>query len=472
MERKFAMKTTSLCLLHQTPTSLLTTTETKLKVLVNLSFLIKETIVALKKFQEKNFEKFDPHVGETSCQIRAYMLFLLQLRLNNKSYVNTLKKEIKKLEVLHKIAMQQAIDFQVVLDQKNNRNNTHLFNHQELQTFLRDRDLVFTISDEAIFLMQSYFLTKFKGKMIYGDSYIDHKKICQEMQIARKLSKKIVHYYQSQVAKSSTQFIFNLLHDLSTCYDLSFILRKLNYRDDDARSVLPCYPVIKIILQHMLKNQCPMLIIAKRQFQETKHDYICLLFEPQQASNNYQLTLAIKEKITIQHYLLNKACVVVEGLTIYKTRSIIESKNQFIKRFLAVGLINAILANMANHPQFSGHKLKTASSNPYKDLLPTEQNNPSLKYETTSNYIAYNSINNEAYALFRAEEELLNMKSYGEKIGCCEINPSLFFIRHISCNNVGTQIARIYETAFENNYAIYDMENLSKNHENYDSFIV
>lgn len=465
------MKTNSLCLLHQAPTTLLTTTEMKLKVLVNLSYCVRETVIALKKFQERNFTQFDPHVGETSCQIRAYMMFLLQLRLNDKNYVNTLQKEIKKLEVLHRIAIQQIADFQLALNQKNNRNNTQLFNHEKLHAFLQDKNLVFTLSSEAKFLMQAYFLTKFKGKTLYGDSYIDHEKICQDMQIARKLSKKLVHHYQSQVAESSIQFIFDLLRDLPECYELNFILKQLNYRDDDDRSVLPCYPVIKAMLQHMLKNQCSVLIVAKRQFQETEYDHVCLLFEPSQLGNDYQLVLTIKEELTLQGYLLNKACIVIEGLVTYKPHHIIENKKQFVNRFLTVGLIKVILANMANHPQFSGHKLNPASYNPYKVLL-SEQNNFPLKYEATNNCIAYSGINDEAYIIYHAEEELLEMKLWGEEVGCCEANPSLFFIRHIFCNSVGEQIAQTYGAVFEDSRTVYSVESLTRIHEAYDSLAV
>jgi hypothetical protein len=307
------MKTTSLCLLHQEPTALLTTTEMKLKVLVNLSYFIKEAVIALKTFQERKFEKFDPHVGETSCQIRAYMMFLLQSKLRDKNYVSILKKELKKLEALHRLAMQQIVDFQLVLNQKNNRHTSNVFNHEELRAFLQAKHLVFTLSDDAKFLMQSYFLTKFKGKTLAGDSYIDHEKICQEMNISKKLSRKIVHYYQTQLAGNSTDFIFKLLTDLPEYYNLSFTLKKLNFKDDDERSVLPCYLVIKILLQHMIKQECPILIVAKRQYHENEHDTVCLLFEPQQASSDYYLALNIDDNAVMQSYLMYKPCMVIES---------------------------------------------------------------------------------------------------------------------------------------------------------------
>lgn len=464
VEGEFAMKSNSLCLLHQEPNALLTTIEVKLKVLLNLNFFIRETIIALKAFLERDFTQFDPHVGETSCQIRAYMVFLLQAKLSERSYLSNLKNEIKKLEVVHRVAIQQIVDFQLALNSKNNRT---LFNQEELQNFLQDRSLIFSLSDEAVFLMRSYFLTRFKSKTICGDSYINYEKICQDMQITRKLSKKLVRYYQLQLAKNSTQFIFNLLHDLPEFYDLSSILSYLNYADDNNRLVLPCYPVVKIILQHMLKNQCPVLILVERQLSESECDHVCLLFEPNQACNDYQLVLTIKDRMILQSYLLNKACIIIEGLTIYKAKSLKESKSQFINRLLTVGLINIILANMANHPQFPGNKLNAISQNPYKDLLSSKSNYLSLSYVSVNNRTASRRINSKEHILHH-QEKFLEMKSYGEEIGCCDSNPSLFFMKHVFCNNAQAQVAQVYKTEFDDSYNIHSLSSVN---ETYDSLL-
>jgi hypothetical protein len=97
---------------------------------------------------------------------------------------------------------------------------------------------------------------------------------------------------------------------------------------------------------------------------------------------------------------------------------------------------------MASHPQYSGHKLNPLSYNPYKHLL-AEQNTISPKCEEANNHVVYPNLNDQTYAAYQLEEELLEMKHYAEHIGCCENNSSLLFMRHIYCDIVRNQKAHI-----------------------------
>lgn len=425
------MTITSLALLYQEQNSLLTTAELKVKVLKNLCFFLQELVNALKSFYlKKEIDKFDPHVGETSCQIRAYINFLLFNKTNQPDFLSKLKKEIQGLEALYKLATKELKKLNLMENSKKKLSST-----EELKNFLNRRNLVFLLSEETLFLMQSYFLTRFKEQTINGDSYINHDKISLEMAESRKFSKKIVHYYQSKVAKFSTNFIFGLLKAIPEYTGFEIILKSLNYNDDDGRSVLPCFITMKIMLKHMLVNNCPVLIKIKRLCQKEEYDDVHLLFEPDNTKQDYKLMHDLSNTLKIQAKLFDKPCVIIEGIVEYVHKNFVERKEFFVDRFKTVGIIKIILSNMANHPQFSGTRLAAYSYNPYLSLI--QQIKDSVKSQANDNeIIKSNEFNKQINCIKLVESELINMKRYGKHLGCCEEKPSLFFIKHIYSDKI------------------------------------
>lgn len=411
------MNSTSLCLLHQDPTTLLTTAEMKKKILHNLSFIINEIISALQAFSTNQLSKFDPHVGETACQIRAYMVFLFRLKLNDPYFSCKLRYEITKMQALDKLVINEINNFHFLLNKNICSKDEGLHSHIKICDFLTDRNLVFPLSFEIKFLLLCYFLTRFKDYTDGGDHITCYERICHEMQISRKLSKKIVRHYQIQLANISTQFILDLSQNNINQTTFTLALKHLTLKDDDERSVLPCYLVMKVLLQSMLTNKCPILIEVQRQHELSKIDHIHLIFFPNSSSSDYSFHPDSPGNLN------HLPCVVIQGLTIYESACKQETKEQFISRFTNIGLIKIVLANMANHPQFSGNRLKDLIYNPYKTMLSN----------VGSTDLVYN-----------LESELFDMRNYGQTVGCCETHPSLFFIRHIFCNTIGEQINKTY----------------------------
>ncbi len=84
---------------------------------------------------------------------------------------------------------------------------------------------------------------------------------------------------------------------------------------------------------------------------------------------------------------------------------------------------------MAHHPQYTGAVLRHLATNPYADLL--NNNFSGMAQEVRAAYLQFTE--DEIYQKCNA---LKNMQKYAERIGCCEINQSLFFIKHIYCGNV------------------------------------
>ncbi len=110
------MKLTSLCFLHQARQSLLTTCEMKIKILHLIAFFTKTAIDALNNFYfKKDFSKFDPHVGETLCQIRAYKIVMLSSKVRDKVKLIAVQSEIKRLGSFYRLTKERLAFFQMEL---------------------------------------------------------------------------------------------------------------------------------------------------------------------------------------------------------------------------------------------------------------------------------------------------------------------------------------------------------------------
>jgi len=79
------------------------------------------------------------------------------------------------------------------------------------------------------------------------------------------------------------------------------------------------------------------------------------------------------------------------------------------------------MSNMAAHRQYSGKKLSPMSENPF-----------SFAKESSDNEISKNAAH--------LEHGLYAMQEHAKKLGCTSQNYSLFFIRHIFCDNLLRQI--------------------------------
>ncbi|CAN5218617.1 hypothetical protein BH10PSE19_BH10PSE19_02870 [soil metagenome] len=429
------MRITSLCLLHQSPDALLTTYEMQVKVLHLMASLIKVTIDSLHCFYlKKDLSKFDPHVGETLCQIRAYQVLVLSKHTRNKFCLFTVRNEIKRLKKIYALAKQKIHLFQTLLHSGNSEQQKAISKHKRLDLFLNEMGLVFSLSKGTYFISQAYFLTIFKITMEDGSTGIDYDKICHAIGIPKKLAKKIVHFFQSNLAKLSTEFILNLSTGLPNHKDFIAINNDLKYSDDDERIVLPCYTATKILLSDAQKNGEPILLCVKRQDQyNNEYDSLFLLFDSSE-NNNFKLR-------TISAESLETPCLIIHGVSIYKDITEIDSKANFTKRLMNTGLSNVILSNMAYHPQYSGKKLRHLSFNPFIDLLKEKFEQPVIQKICNGDNFSYQVLNEEIRLIKALEMELLSMKQFAEENGCSESNKSLFFIRHIFC---GTPTSQLY----------------------------
>lgn len=428
------MNTSNITLLHQEPTALLTTYESKLKILQLFERLTSFTIDAISLFFFKNDRsKFDPHVGETLCQIRAYRVLILSTQID-KGII-----EKKQIELLKLKAIFKRIKIEIEALRKtwnlNEKSKRLLSSSVSLHSFIQNKYLEIDLSASTLYLMKAYFLTHFKKTSCNGDTYIDHELICKDLNITRKLSKKLVRYYQLGLAQDTTPFIFGLSSNLDQQNDnVGALIKNMRRFDDDDREVLPCYLATKIILSDMRMKRNNILLIVERQQEGVTYDYISVLFVSTEEG-------VFKAK-SFNELSPQTPVFVINGIS-EKTRN--EDKHEFIGRLLGVGFINLVLLNMAHHPQYSGCKLNQVSFDPFQQLLNQKyQDLANLDSNDVNYFVEYERIYTEINIAEAGQYELLKMKKISENIGCCEKNKSLFFIRHIFCDIFQNQFNHIH----------------------------
>src|ERR1700722_12470103 len=92
-------KTKLLDLIPQSSETILPNLDSSIKIIELMNYSIREAKNALKIFFfDKMFNLFDPHVGEASCQIRAYYFILLHYQ--SISYKNWVLNTVNKLNKL------------------------------------------------------------------------------------------------------------------------------------------------------------------------------------------------------------------------------------------------------------------------------------------------------------------------------------------------------------------------------------
>ncbi|MFT3742274.1 MAG: hypothetical protein QM752_06370 [Gammaproteobacteria bacterium] len=373
----------------------------KINVIGLLSFFLMTIADSCYEFyNRKNLYKFDPHIGDTLCQIRAYQIFLISRNQNNyfKSY-NTFmyqelnKKCLNKLENLRNLAKDFFGSYNKELDKP-----------ETLKDFLTKQDMIFEVPSNILFLLQSYILTNFSIIDNTGISRgIDYEKFCNTAKSSRTFAKNTMHYFQKNISKLSCQFIYDISSEIPQYTNRKEILFNLQIVDQDKRYILPCFEVTKIILEHCLKNNI-FLVLSVEGIGN-------FLYHPNKSLTDFDLC----KNSDIDDF--KRSSIVIKGISKinnYKFSSF------FLEKLNQIGLKNVILLNMAKHRQYSSKLF----DNPYRELL--EKNSISLEnYER----------------ILKMEQEYAEALNLAMKLGCCLDNYETFLIRHIYCDIIDNLIS-------------------------------
>lgn len=408
-------------LFHQKSDSVLKNRSSKIKSISIMLSIYNESIEALENFYKENLSFFDAQVGETSCQMRAYKILLLNTTNNeffSKSIIkSTLASLIRKKEILVKLLS----DFCKTLKDKSGHYDKYLDKPISLYNFFEKTDILIELNQDILFIIQCYILTKYAVRDVNSiPMAIDYNKIGKIFNISNTQSKLLIHKYQKNIAESSCKFIFNLTEQIFSKESFFCnVLSNFNKIAEEQRPVLPAYYSSKIILTHAKKTLKPILLVVNRYYRENYLDTTHLLFVPNSSGN----FICKNENLS---FYKNISCLVIKGEAKFENINNIENSDVYKNRLSQMGIERLVLYNMAKHPQYTGNRLASLSDNPFKCF-------------DQDNSIFFRSHLKE---LTNLEKELLEYKACAEQYGCCMMYKNLFFLKHIFCDLVYNHLDR------------------------------
>lgn len=395
------MQISSLSLLPQSPKTQMPTHLKFTKVLMLLKFFTTHALQTFNNFYiHKNLCVFDPHVGDTACQIRAYQMILLQSE-RYKCEQNMVKNKISSLkEILGRL--ESDFNFYKKLDTTRQTSFDH---YTTLETFIFEKNYHFELTELEMFLIQSFILTKYKTLSKENGPIINYNLLMEDLDVSKHTARCLVHKYQRDISKYSCDFIFSLSDKLPSPPISKNILEKLKHSDDEGRTVLPCYWVMQIIVAHMKSFLPNLLFIVERMHVEKLVDTLFLPFKVTASKIEIQDADSIVDSDTY---------FVVRGVSCHKN----QSKKHFIEHVLKLGLEKVLLLNCASHPQYTGKKLEYLNNNPFNS----------------------EALAADAHESISLENKFLMDQRKGQNLGFSKDNPLFYFITHMSCDTIGNQV--------------------------------
>lgn len=418
---------TIMSLLLCSPISELKDKKQKINELYLIQSVIHFSIKALEEFLAANLIAFDAQVGENLCQIRAYRI----LYLANK-WFNSL---ILKNELIEAIASLKKVEnyLEVVIDkwneviQASSSYNKELDAPETITIFMERHNLLISLKSDLIFVIISFFLTYFNVRDDGIPIAINIEQIAKEFNISKYRAKRLTHKYQQLICEMGSEFILNIFNEISSELDYETVLTHLYKIADEDRAVFPCYFVSEVIFKHCVLMNIPILLIVKCVDLKNKDNTDIIYFFLTSEMNKKKYHLADNGSS------LSRFSMVVSGIMNKQN----ETTYEYIHRIIE-DPVKLILANTANHPQYSGKKLEEFRQNPYILIDPGKP--------TINNY-------SEAFSV---------MKQYAVNEGCSKENQSTFFLKHIYANNLNNEINRLFDIYHGYIIDAYDFLNASK----------
>lgn len=363
----------------------------KLNVLNLLANFYRIAAEALEQFYaERMVHLFDPHVGEASCQIRAIKITLMMRSLNLKLCTQKIEQAqyykscFVKLNKLHQLYTETShrIEGAITIDD-----------------FLTKYCLDGFITKDDLFIITSYFLTKYKVIIDLEKDIIDYQAIQDIWHLTRNASKKIVQHMQCMNSFYSIDFIFTHIRKNNHNYRLlSYLLQK----DESARWILPSIENSKFLFSMIEKHNIPLYlrIYDTHQCEQNKEKYTLLY-----SHKRYHIVSTVHPQLKCY---LPGACGI--AFQCYMHNPIFQgSLDALLIRLQQFDFPYLALASLSSHAQYPSGQLQDYMQDPYRVAGP-------------SIYTQY---------LKQKTQELRNYQASALTHGFCNMNPKTLVICHI-----------------------------------------
>lgn len=401
-------------LLPYTENSELIHRQQKLEDLHLLKQIISFSLKAVDTFINGDLKNFDAQVGENLCQIRAYKTMLLA----NKWLTSVEKKPelLNKVVVLHGI--NDLIDNIISYWEQETHHASHdkkLDGPENITFFLTRQNLYALLDKDLVYLIMCFFLSHYN---ICSESIpiaMNLEEIKRSFHISKYKAKRLIRKYQTVVCKLGSEFIMEIAKDLPSKSAYNEILPYVCRNAENGRQMLPCLMATEIILHHCMLINFPVIFLVRRKYKDEKNKDIIYFSLISDSVNNFTL---VPDKEVLE---FNPYGMIIWGEVLYG-ESVDESPQNYAQKILSLNPKILLLANTANHPQYTGDYLSDFRDNPYQDVP-------------------------LSHSLMNHNKVLKSLKEFALKHGCARENRTTLFLRHIYAGHVQKEIMDINQNS-------------------------
>lgn len=360
------------------------------KGLKEYEFFLEALSEAGTHFQNGHLERFDSLVGENACQIRAVKIAIIAA------------KAAIDMELLINKVYEVQVKLAVLLDDR--KLAQLMISNRELAEVLETENLDIHLTNEQMFLFQSFLLcemkelevvTNFIKSLTYKDKSVPKKLSRFSNNVSANFTNGVANKARKQIAKTSVNFVRQIAAELQ---DTSLI--KMTSGDFTLEhNSLPCLPMFwtyKTLLKTAQNKFVPIVVhaqfVTKQNEGYTIVEEDLLYFKPTQDSNGINYILTSSENLDSE-----KPSCVIQGVVCINTTSKTFDKAEWKSRMTNHSIIDIILAGAADHRQY-----------------PNEKNDASL-----------------------VDAEYENYRSLAKNLGFSLENPNTFFINHVFSMQIG-----------------------------------
>jgi hypothetical protein len=305
---------------------------------------LKEYQAILKAFLEANralgnldLDAFDSLVGENACQIRAVWIATLATR--NLVEVGVLKDRIEAVLVrVESLLVPKIIDGLMQTD-------------ETLDTIFKRESLEIHLTDQEMFLIQSYLLSEMKvvndfsntSDSLFRLESADHRKLKRFGDVTTSFADRLLSRLRGMLAAASVEYIRK---NAPAC--LREMVSDVYMRKQNALPCIPMFWTYKIIEKIALSANIPFIVHVKFLLKDARGfnviDEGCLFFKSNQ-NGNYEHTSPTNLDLNVP------ACV-FEGVVTVNEDGLLPTYDQWASSIIEKGLSNVILAGAADHRQY------------------------------------------------------------------------------------------------------------------------
>lgn len=339
---------------------------------------------AMQSLQKGEFYFFDPLVGENACQIRAVKIALIlqESAVEVERILNAISSSREKIREFLKSGA-------AFLDEK-----------MSLEDFLHKEEVDLPVTDDELFLIKSFILTKTKivrpffksDRPLVENAYTDSKKIKETGEVGSSFSCELVKSLRKRLSARSASFVQELAGKLDIVDTSSELVTEEFSTVHNGLKCLPYYWATRVLMLQALKYQIPIAMVARQLARDKEYQVVenaMIYFKP--TPNGYR-------EVPMDELDPEKAAMVLIGSTC-RDSSELPSLDVWRKELLEQSPIDLVLAYAAAHRQY-----------------PDESKDQVLK-----------DIRDENYEYHRKK---------AEEWGCSLENPSRFFLTHAFCDKI------------------------------------